>query len=850
MKYLFFKLTLVIIFISTISCFQSKEIKIIISTNSSLKEKLAAKEIRRYIYLRTGELLPIISTDKVTLNSNNSILICTKDRSIIEKLDSSIKKEIEELSNQEYLIRTINKNEKKIYLIIGGDPIGTLYGVYRYAEELGVRFYLHGDVIPDNKINIELPEFNEKGSPLFNLRGILPFHDFPEGPDLWNTEEYKTIIAQLPKLRMNFVGFHCYPEDDPHAEPLVWIGQEKNIGEEGTVKAGYPVFHFYTSHDSWGYSPMKTSEYHCGSDRLFEIDYFGAEYMERISELPHKTDENIRIFNQVGRLLKNSFSFAKKLGVRTCVGTETPLIIPTEVKERVLEEYGEINGQIIKKLYRGIFRRISTTHPLDFYWFWTPEWWVWKKATDKEVNNTIQDLMTAINAAEEIDAPFTLATCGWVLGPSEDRTKFDQILPQKIPMSCINREVGFAPVDTNFNVIQGRPKWAIPWLEDDAALLSPQLWVGRIRKDALDALHYGCTGLFGIHWRTKILGPNVLALARAGWNQKEWSNYKIEKNERHLQSLDLYQEWAKSQFGREVGEQLAIIFNKIDGGHLNRIDKGEKRTANLFRTSEWEEGPGGIKIINEPWDKVNKKFSFIDEFESYKPKIRGKGNKERFNYWLHTFRFAEETAHLGCIMGEIDKLMQDINEINEEEKAELVRNKVLPLRIEATEIYEKMLEYLLSKVSTTDEIGTIVNLEQHNLKKLKILSKHDSTIATILNESLPLETQLKREYGSSLRIIVPAKRTLLESNEDLNLKAIILSKEPIKKANLYWRFLGYKRYQELPLQYIARGVYKVVILSEKIKQRDFEYYIKVESEKEKQFYPSTAPKINHAVVIM
>ena len=64
--------------------------------------------------------------------------------------------------------------------------------------------------------------------------------------------------------------------------------------------------------------------------------------------------------------------------------------------------------------------------------------------------------------------------------------------------SCINREVGKAPVDPVFARIPGRSKWAIPWLEDDPALTSPQLWVGRMRRDAADALRYGCDGLMGI----------------------------------------------------------------------------------------------------------------------------------------------------------------------------------------------------------------------------------------------------------------------------------------------------------------------------------------------------------------
>ena len=102
---------------------------------------------------------------------------------------------------------------------------------------------------------------------------------------------------------------------------------------------------------------------------------------------------------------------------------------------------------------------------------------------------------------------------------------FDNLLPKEMPMSCINRNVGFAPVEVGFTRVEGRPEWAIPWLEDDPGLTIPQLWVGRMRRDAADALAYGCSGLLGIHWRTRVLGPNVSALAKAAWEQKPWNPY-------------------------------------------------------------------------------------------------------------------------------------------------------------------------------------------------------------------------------------------------------------------------------------------------------------------------------------
>ena len=163
-------------------------------------------------------------------------------------------------------------------LIIGGDPIGTLYGAYRFAEHLGVRFYLHGDVVPDEQIPPELPKVDEVGKPLFALRGIQPFHDFPEGPDWWTTDDYKAIIGQLPKLRMNFFGLHTYPQGGVGPEPAVWIGRPDDVGPDGKVKAALSGAAFVTSNSppAWGSKPMKTSDYVFGADRLFDRDDYGA----------------------------------------------------------------------------------------------------------------------------------------------------------------------------------------------------------------------------------------------------------------------------------------------------------------------------------------------------------------------------------------------------------------------------------------------------------------------------------------------------------------------------------------------------------------------------------------------
>jgi len=502
-------------------------VTIVSPSDATMVEDLAAKEIRRYLYLRTGRWIPIVSSESKLPLKTSLIVIGQKNQPAIKTLtneNAKLASSVDSLESQQYLLKTVALRNQQAVLIAGGDSIGTLYGAYRFAEHLGVRFYLHGDTIPDDRIALKIPDLDEKGKPLFNLRGIQPFHDFPEGPDWWNTDDYKAVIAQLPKMRMNFFGLHTYPQGGAGPEPTVWIGLAEDVEPDGRVKFSSPASYQNTLRGNWGYSAKNTGEFNFGAAQLFERDDYGPEVMFDMMPWPKTLEQRNEVFNRVGNMLKEAFEYAHTLGVKTCVGTETPLTIPDTVKEHI-KTMGKdpSDAAVAQEVYEGMFQRITKAYPLDYYWFWTPEGWTWGDPEDEQVEATLADFRAAIAAAAKLKAPFTLATCGWVLGPPKDRALFDNVLPKEIPVSCINRNVGFAPVEPGFARVKGRPKWAIPWLEDDPALIIPQLWAGRMRRDAADALAYECTGLMGIHWRTRVLGPNVSALAHAAWEQSGWN---------------------------------------------------------------------------------------------------------------------------------------------------------------------------------------------------------------------------------------------------------------------------------------------------------------------------------------
>ncbi len=822
----------------------AKSLVVVCVQDAQPMEKLAAKEVRRYVYLRTGTLLPIVE-DAPKDADKGLILIGAKDRPALQTFmtDPKVKSAVDSLTAEQYLLKTIERNGRPMLLIVGGDPQGVLYGAYRFAEHLGVRFYLHGDVVPDRQIALALPNLDEIRKPLFDRRGIQPFHDFPEGPDWWNRDGYKAILGQLPKLGMNFFGLHTYPEGGVGPEPLTWIGPAEEIDSNGHVKAGYPSRHFTTDSQppAWGYRPGKTSDFVLGAADLFDRDDYGADYMRDTHPWNKMTPEQCNaLFNRMGDFLNDVFTYAHRLGVKTCLGTETPLTIPTPVKQR-LQAAGKktTDPAVVQQVYEGMFRRIAKIHPLDYYWLWTSEGWTWEAVKQEQIDAVMADFRAALAAAKAVQPPFTLATCGWVLGPPQNPSLFDDTLPKEMPMSCINRTVGNTPVEPGFAKVAGRPKWAIPWMEDDPGMTIPQLWAGRMRRDAYDALRYGCTGLFGIHWRTRILAPNVSALAQATWDQTGWSKDAAplasgpEGKTRYLPVADFYADWARAEFGPEAAEPIAVIFTRLDG--------------HLPRPADWVTGPGSIRPDPRPWEQVQKDYAFVEELAALRPRIVGAGNLERFDYWANQFRYLRGIARVDCLWGRFNEALAKAKaEKDPAVQKKLARDTILPLRKELVAAFSEMNRYLLSAVSTPGDMGNVSNWQQQTVPVL--LTAPGQELAKLLGEELPADAVPSKQYAGPPRLFAPEVRTSIVRGEPFHLTVILLGEKP-QTAELQWRPLGGNTFAKIPLVHAARGVYHVAIPAEKISD-DFEYGVHVTVGGQALAFPPTAPMLNQTVVVI
>ena len=821
-------------------------VSIVLGPQPSEIESLAAREVRRYFYVRTGELVPIVLA--TTPPAGDVIVIGRKDRPLTAGANGG------SLAAQQY----VAKSDGHRVWLVGGDDIGTLYAAYRFAERLGVRFYLHGDVIPDRRMAAQLPTFDETGKPLFAVRGILPFHDFTEGPDWWNRDDYLAYIAQLPKLRMNFIGFHNYPEGKGVIEPAVWIGLPADVDRTGHTTFSYPSAWANTAKQPPCYfTAMKTSDYTAGGGLLFDRDNYGPDVMAGLMPAPQSPEDCNRMFDRTAAMFRDAFAEARFFSVQTCLGTETPLGIPQRVQDRLVHQGRDPkDSAVARDLYEGMFHRIAAAYPVDYYWLWTPEAWTWESNQPGDLKATDRDIRAALGALDALGHPFTLATCGWVLGPKEDRTALDRILPKNSPISCINRMDGHAPDEPAFANITDRPKWVIPWLENDPSLTAPQPWVGRMRYDAVDALRLGCTGLIGIHWRTKIIAANVAALAAAGWDQSwvpagfDTSSVKsgtVAADTKNYEGLaehplrgrtmpvaDFYLDFARVNFGEKAAPAAAKVFAQIDG-------------ANLPEPAVWLKGPGGVRTETAPWSEVGRKYAFVDELARIRPSVEGAGNHERFDYWLNSYRAMAVMAESGCERGAFDRAMAAVAAEKDPAKRKALADQALRLRLHLSRLWERLIGFQVEATDTPGELGVIADLEQHSREALQFLGAHDDELAKALGEPLPAAVALSKAYTGAARITVLTVRTLARKGEALSLKVLILDLVPAAHASVFYRPMGSGTYREIPLSHVARAVYTARIPA---LAGDLEYYIRAETPEGRELvWPRTAPALAQTVVV-
>jgi hypothetical protein len=367
---------------------------------------------------------------------------------------------------------------------------------------------------------------------------------------------------------------------------------------------------------------------------------------------------------------------------------------------------------------------------------------------------------------------------------------------------------------------------------------------------------------------------NVSALAKSAWEQETRSPVSIlqspvagkldqyldsiegkDRKIRDLQCRDFYAGWCKIQFGESPSlDSLTTIFTNLDGVREKTTSLKAEKTR-LPRPSDWMNGPGNVLVNRHPWDSVKVQYGFIDKMEKLRPSISGRGNLERFDYWLNQFKYMKAMDKLACSMGEYKTVETRYIESNADpkEKSSFAKEKLLPLvKREAKEL-EEVHYYLISTLSNWGEIGNVTNWQQHiipyqfqsQIKEVVKLTGDSAWVPDLLPKDLSSNQHISTSAHQHItKMIVPSPQTIIRKGQDYQVKVITFNLKP-SKIKMYWRLLGQKTFNESDLTQTSKNYWLATIPSSGISD-DFEYYITADNKKE-YIFPASAPAVSFTV---
>ena len=171
-----------------------------LSDDRACTESYAAIELSHYLVSCTSlseNDIRFRSPDRMPAQGDVFLIGSRQSNSLIASRnlpeDGSLK------TDQSFRIHAVHENNRTITTIEGKDRVGTLYGVYAYLEQLGIRFYGLGEkgtVYPDKPS--ELPRnLNVTENPSFLSRGFIGLSNRGD----------KNIFYWMARNRMNYCDY-------------------------------------------------------------------------------------------------------------------------------------------------------------------------------------------------------------------------------------------------------------------------------------------------------------------------------------------------------------------------------------------------------------------------------------------------------------------------------------------------------------------------------------------------------------------------------------------------------------------------------------------------------------------
>ncbi len=505
-------------------CTVPAEAQIVSGSSGSAIEEYAVKELQRYIYQISGEWLQIIP-DSVPCDNPVFIVGTPLSNRLIAELDAKGMIRLPDADNtpegeQGYILKTMEGDGKSSLVIAGQSEIGVLYGVYGLLQDhYRIGFYFSGDVLPDKKQDFRLPVVDELKIPAMYIRGFLPWTNFPQSATSYSWNDWKYIIDQSAKMRMNFILVHNYNGELGHNEPFHNFAYKGYLSRVWMPTAG-------TGH-KWSSPGWDVNKYLFGASSFFDDYDFGSE-----CALHNENLSNEAILRKGVSLFQKVIAYAHSRGVKIGLGLDIDLIMP---------EYNTTADD--PEVIAARVDQVVTDYPdLDYLFCFQSE----NVGKDSLFYNVWKKIFDGFYEGVKKRSPHTrVAVSGWGLDP---------VAVESLPGDVICAPI--APYSAEFesgHIYGDREYWGCPWLERD--IKSSQYYypygidlsgtVESYRKRASNM-----KGFFALTWRlTDAIEPRMEYISRAPWDDTITSSEQV------------YHRYATLNYGPDAADEITAIIN-------------------------------------------------------------------------------------------------------------------------------------------------------------------------------------------------------------------------------------------------------------------------------------------------
>lgn len=420
----------------------------------------------------------------------------------------------------------------------------------------------------------------------FEIRGVLPWHNFLCGPSAWNESDYEAYLDRCRDEGINFIGFHNYTGGGEryatYVEPMIRISC-RGIVPQAMLDNSLGC--------RWGALPLAVEDFAFGSQRALDIPTGAEAFGSDCSVLSKSPEEHYR---RTQELMQKVLRMAHDRGIEMAMGFEFGVIPPEYFSLHTAGEcffwLGTANmipnpcHPTSIELHEAALDDLLDTYPdIDYVWLWLNEHSFLGIDVEKALSEpsfaarfrdeakyfeeaaddgerfmgvwSLEYIRRSLEHLRERGARARLIIGGWGGGGQLPGILkgLDRALPEEVVFSCLNPDLGHAPQPGFLaEIARHRKVWAIPWLEGDNQMWHQQPRVASVKEHVQLAREQGLQGVVAIHWRT----------AETRWNFRTFARYARASDHAPVESL--YREYFEEDFGAAAAAALAPLMARID----------------------------------------------------------------------------------------------------------------------------------------------------------------------------------------------------------------------------------------------------------------------------------------------